>query len=191
MKAEVTPPNQVTAFIAVGSNIEPEKNIASALSKLVSQVEVVASSIFYRTKALGKKNQPKFYNGVWQVRTGILPGALKFDVLHGIEDALGRVRTDDRYASRPIDLDLILYGSALIAEAGLRIPDSDIATRSFIAVPLLELAPQLIIPGSQKRLTDLPVAHAKEGLEALTSFTDELRKMLAGFGGVSNSKDPE
>jgi hypothetical protein len=55
----------------------------------------------------------------------------------------------------------------------------------------VELAPQLIIPGSQKRLADLPVAHAKEGLEALTSFTDELRKMLAGFGGVSNSKDPE
>jgi 2-amino-4-hydroxy-6-hydroxymethyldihydropteridine diphosphokinase len=179
MKAEVTPPNQVTAFIAVGSNIEPEKNIASALSKLVSRVEVVASSMFYRTKALGKKNQPKFYNGVWQVRTGILPGVLKFDVLHGIEDALGRVRTDDRYASRPIDLDLIFYGSALIAEADLRIPDSDIATRSFIAVPLLELSPQLIIPGSNTQLSSLAIAHELEGMEALTTYTEELRRSLS------------
>lgn len=178
MMSGVTQSNQVTAFIAVGSNIEPGKNIATALSKLVSQVEVVGSSTFYQTKALGKKNQQMFYNGVWQVKTGILPRALKFSVLRGIEDALGRVRTDDRYAPRPIDLDLILYGSALIAEAGLRIPDTDIATRSFVAVPLLELAPQLIIPGSNTKLSSLAMAHELEGMEALTAYTEELRSRL-------------
>jgi 2-amino-4-hydroxy-6-hydroxymethyldihydropteridine diphosphokinase len=166
----------VIAFIAVGSNIEPEKNIALALDKLKSHVQVQATSTFHRTKPLGKENQPMFYNGVWRIQTQITPRELKFNLLRRIEDELGRVRTTDRYAPRPIDLDLIIYGNAVIDAPDLRVPDVDITVRSFIAVPLLELAPDLIIPGSQERLSDLPITRARAGMEALTVYSQELQK---------------
>jgi dihydroneopterin aldolase/2-amino-4-hydroxy-6-hydroxymethyldihydropteridine diphosphokinase len=170
---------RVTAFIAVGSNIEPEKNIPLALEKLTRHVDVQATSTFYRTKPLGKENQPVFYNGVWQIQTKIPPRELKFNVLRRIEEQLGRVRTTDRYVPRPIDLDLILYGNALIDETDLCVPDRDITTRSFIAIPLLELAPEFIIPGSKERLSSLGIARAKGDMEVLVGVTETLRQRVA------------
>jgi dihydroneopterin aldolase/2-amino-4-hydroxy-6-hydroxymethyldihydropteridine diphosphokinase len=181
--------DRVIAFIAVGSNIEPEKNIAMALDKLSCHVEVQAISTFYRTKPLGKENQPRFYNGVWQIQTQVQPRELKFNILRRIEDELGRVRTTDRYAPRPIDLDLILYGDTMIDETDLHIPDVDITARSFVAVPLVELAPDLIISGFQERLSALPIAHTKEGLEALAMYTEELRKRLTRSMSQGNKSE--
>ena len=169
---------QVTSYIAVGSNIAPRKNIARALDLLKGRVEVRSSSTFYRTKPLLRENQSVFYNGVWGIRTGLSPRELKFDVLRGIEDTLGRVRTGDPHAARTIDLDLILYGETVIDEPDLRIPDKDITTRAFIAVPLLELAPDLVIPGSNKKLSSLSTASMDGELEALTGYSEELRKRL-------------
>jgi 2-amino-4-hydroxy-6-hydroxymethyldihydropteridine diphosphokinase len=168
----------VIAFIAVGSNIEPEENIALALDKLKSHVEVQATSTFYRTKPLERDNQPRFYNGVWRIRTHHSPRELKFNILRAIEDDLGRVRTGDRHASRPIDLDLILYDDAVIDEPDLRIPDRDITSRVFIAVPLVELAPDLVIPSSNEKVSSLAIARTRDGMVALTSYTELLRKKL-------------
>jgi 2-amino-4-hydroxy-6-hydroxymethyldihydropteridine diphosphokinase len=165
----------VRAFIAVGSNIDPEGNIPAALDRLTEEVEVAAVSTFYRTAALGRPEQPPFTNGVWQVSTDMAPRLLKNDVLRPIEKALGRVRTRDRYAARPIDLDIALYGDLVISEEDLVIPDPDIRERPFLVIPLLELAPDLCMPDTGERLASLPAARQTGGLEPMAEFTELLR----------------
>jgi 7,8-dihydro-6-hydroxymethylpterin-pyrophosphokinase len=71
---------------------------------------------------------------------------LKFEVLRRIEAALGRRRGPDKYAPRPIDLDLLLYGDSVVEEPDLVLPDPDLRTRPFLAAALQELAPGLIEP---------------------------------------------
>jgi dihydroneopterin aldolase/2-amino-4-hydroxy-6-hydroxymethyldihydropteridine diphosphokinase len=168
----------VVSFVAVGSNIEPERNIARALQMLQRSVTVEATSTFYRTAALGRPEQDDFLNGVWQVRSGRGALELKRDILREVERRLGRVRDEDRYAARPIDLDLILHGEAVVDEPGLRIPDPEITVRAFIAVPLLELRPGLVVPGNREPLSSIPAARRHEGLQPLAEFTNQLRERI-------------
>jgi 2-amino-4-hydroxy-6-hydroxymethyldihydropteridine diphosphokinase len=178
-------PPLVSAFLAVGSNLEPEKHIPAALEKLRARLRVTAVSTFYRTAALTDPARagapgPSFLNGVVRVDTDLPPRVVKFEILRHIEDDLGRVRTADRYATRTIDLDLVLYGNVALDEPGLHLPDPDIRTRSFIAVPLLELAPQLVLPDTGERLAELAVARDLRGMEARVEFTKALRGQVSG-----------
>lgn len=168
----------VDAFIAVGSNIDPERNIGRALELLQQQVRVVASSTFYWTTPLGRTDQPRFLNGVWRVETGLSPGSLKFDVLRGIESKLGRVRTEDKYAPRPIDLDVILHGRLVLSGPDLQIPDPDIGCRPFIAVPLLELVPDLTMPDTGEPLAELVGRQTVMHLETAEEVTGWLRRAI-------------
>ena len=167
-----------TAFVAVGSNIEPERNIPAALEALARFVRVTGSSTFYRTAPVARPGQPAFYNGVFQAQTGLAARALKFDVLRPIEERLGRVRTADKDAPRTIDLDLLLCGDEVIDTPELRLPDPEIRVRPFVAVPLLELCPELLLPGTGEPLRAFPAARASQALERLTEFTHQLRKRL-------------
>src|SRR5262249_13926867 len=97
------------AFIGIGSNIDPEKNIRQALRQLAQAVRLTAISTFYREPALERPDEPAFYNGVVAVETDLPPARLKQDLLRKIEADLGRRRSSDKFASRPIDLDLLLY----------------------------------------------------------------------------------
>lgn len=168
----------VTAYIAVGSNIEPHKNVPAALGMLQQTVKVSAVSTFYRTPAIGRIGQPEFVNGVWRIETNLPVRTLKYTVLRGIESALGRVRSDDRYADRTIDLDVILYGETVLDENGIVLPDPDILCRPFLAVPLLELEPGIALPGTGLRLADHPVALEGGSMEPLRDLTGQLRRML-------------
>ena len=177
--AEPCPGRDFTeAFIAVGSNLDPLSNIPRALRALAASISFQAVSTFYRTPPLKGRDQPRFFNGVWRIRASQSPRALKFDVLRPIEESLGRKRSADRYASRPIDLDLILYGDRVMNEPDLCLPDPDIFTRPFIAVPLLELAPDLILPGEETALSSLPAATNRAGLEPLPDFTAGVKKVI-------------
>lgn len=168
----------VTAYVAVGSNIEPATNIPAALERLSRRVSVTGVSTLYRSEALDRPAQAAFVNGVWRIETSMDAKLLKFSVLRQIEAELGRVRTDDPYADRTIDLDIAVYGNAVINEPGLVVPDPDIVKRPFLAVPLLELAPDLCLPGSGLRLASVPAAVTAETLEPLPELTDVLRRKL-------------
>jgi len=122
--------------------------------------------------------QPLFLNGVVKVRTGLDALTLKLDVLRGIESVLGRVRTADAHAARTIDLDILLYDSAIIEEPKLRIPDPDIRERPFLAIPLLELAPDLVLPDTGERLAALPCARRRAELIPADDFSGALRERL-------------
>ena len=145
----------VTAFIGVGSNINPEHNITNALVLLEKHVRIIGVSSFYRTKPLSGTNQDDYLNGVWQISTTMHPQALKFSVLREIEKKLNRRREPDKCAPRTIDLDLLLFGDLVISEEFLIIPDPDIYKRSFIAFPLFELNHDLIIPDKEMPITSV------------------------------------
>lgn len=166
------------AFIGVGSNIDPETNVRKALQLLAHQVRIVGISTFYRTPPLGRPDQPPFWNGVVDVDTDILPIELKHNVLQEIEDELGRVRTEDKYAPRTIDLDIIIYGNIVIASSQLTIPDPGIARRAFLALPLCELAPDLIVPGMGKPICDMADSLSADDMEPLPEYTALLREDL-------------
>ncbi|NLX13545.1 MAG: 2-amino-4-hydroxy-6-hydroxymethyldihydropteridine diphosphokinase [Phycisphaerales bacterium] len=166
--------NSEDAYIAVGSNIEPERNIAAALALLRKSLQVTAISTFYRTAAIDRPEQPDFVNGVFSVRTAMGPRALKFDILRGIERQLGRVRTADKYAARTIDLDVVLYGRVVLEDPELHLPDPDIA-RPFVGLAVLELTPDMELPDSRRPLESLFSAQDRETLQPMAEFTRQLK----------------
>ena len=167
-----------TAYIGVGANLEPARGIPAGLRRLAASVPIEAFSTFYETEPIGRPEQPKYYNGVCRVGTGLEPRSLLNEVLHPIEAALGRKRTDDRYAARPLDLDLLLWDDAVLDEPGLRLPHPEILARAFVALLLLELDPRLRLPGHARAMSEETRGLSREGMTPLPDFTERLRKEL-------------
>lgn len=163
------------AYIGVGANLSPEDNIEAALARLATEVRIVAISTFYRTPAEARPEQPDYLNGVVAVETDLPARELKERVLGAIERRLGRQRSADKYAARPIDLDLLLYGSLSTTSSELRLPSPDIEERAFVAVPLAEIAPDLRVPGSERSAGDIAARFAEVPMKALERFTNHLR----------------
>ena len=166
------------AFVALGSNIDPDLHIKAAVLALASHVQVVAISNVYCTDAEERPEQPRFYNCVVEIRTEIPAWDLKFQVLRTIEDALGRHRTSDKFAPRTIDLDLILYDELVVNADGLVLPDPDIIRRPFLALPLSELAPDLTLPEMSLRIAEVASAMRAHKVQLLLNYTAQLRKAL-------------
>ncbi len=166
----------VRAYVGVGSNLEPEAHVATAIRRLGASGRVAGVSTIYRTAPLGRPEQPPYSNAVVAVDTELGPHALR-EALRTIEAALGRRRTADRYASREIDLDIIVYGDLVIAEEGFQVPDPDILIRPFLAVPLYELSPALRLPGLGLAVRDLAARLGTAGMEPLIEYTRRIREM--------------
>jgi 2-amino-4-hydroxy-6-hydroxymethyldihydropteridine diphosphokinase len=163
------------AYLAVGSNVQLERNILRALRLLKRRVRIVGVSTFHRTPAIGRPEQASFCNGVWAVETDIPPRTMKFAVLRGIEDRLGRVRSADACANRTIDLDLLLYDDEVIDEPDLKLPHPDLA-RPFVALPLLELEAGVLLPGTHQPLSCIQLRPEGTCMTPLPEFTAKLRR---------------
>jgi 2-amino-4-hydroxy-6-hydroxymethyldihydropteridine diphosphokinase len=138
----------VRACVALGSNLgDPVATVRTALEALESlpQSRLVAASSLYRTAPVGLKNQPDFINAVASLDTALVPLAL-LDALFAIEARFGR-RRDFRHAPRTLDLDLLLYGDETRDEEHLTLPHPRMHERAFVLVPLVEIAPECVIPG--------------------------------------------
>ncbi len=166
-------------FVGVGSSISPEENIREAIRLLRREVRVRAVSTFYRSEALDRPGDPPFCNGVVEVETDLPPAELRRAVLRRIESDLGRVRTEDRYAPRTIDLDILVYGDVVLTTDELVIPDPEIEQRAFLAVPLHELAPNLVLPGSERTIRQIAGRFADHRLEPLAAYSATLRRDVA------------
>ncbi len=132
-----------TAFVALGSNLgDREGNLRRAL-ELLSQngVEIVKISKFIETEPYGVIDQPRFLNGVCQVKTALKPLEL-LRLLLAVEKEMGRVRLR-HWGERNIDLDLLLYEDAIMDTEELRLPHPDMVNRDFVMLPLAEIAPEL------------------------------------------------
>ncbi len=165
-------------YIGVGSNIYPEENITNALLQLRKYVTITGISTFYRTKPLMGKNQANYLNGVWQIEASMSAHDLTFTILKQIENKLHRIKTTDKYRSRTIDLDLLLYGDCVINEGEMKIPDKDIYVRPFITFPLSELDANLILPDTDTPVTTLLNLLSKEEMWPDIQFTKYLRSKL-------------
>lgn len=145
-------PDTVACVVGLGGNVG---DVASALRAAFRALDslpstrLVRASGLYRTPAWGVTAQADFINAAALLDTA-LPARALLDELLAIERASGRDRdaTDARrWGPRTLDLDLLLYGQARIDEPGLTVPHPLLYTRAFALVPLLEVAPDAVIPG--------------------------------------------
>lgn len=167
-----------TAYLALGSNIEPERNIFEAVKLLSRQIRILECSTVYLTEPLLRKDQPKYYNCVVKIETDIEPRRLKSLVLRVVEEKLGRKRSSDKYSARTIDIDLILYGNLQISTEELTIPDPEIENRAFLAVPLCEIEPELILPPTGRTIREIANKFANSNLIPVMDFTKSLRGLI-------------
>ncbi len=165
-------------FVSVGSNLDPETNVRRAMRLLHSELGIRAISTFYRTPALKRPADPPFANGVVEVGDALGPLEIK-KRLRQIEQALDRERTADRFAPRTVDLDLIIYGDEVMSSDQLTLPRPDVVERPFVAIPLLELAPDLILPDSRKSLRSVVSSLAPYPMQPLGELTQKLRTEVA------------
>jgi 2-amino-4-hydroxy-6-hydroxymethyldihydropteridine diphosphokinase len=163
------------AFVAVGSNIDPAGNVRNAVRLLARHTRIVAVSTVYLTEPEARPDQPPFYNCVVAIDTDLDPITLKYEVLRCIESDLGRKRTSDKHAPRTIDLDLILYDDLVLQAGDLVIPDPELAKRAFLTLPLNELAPDLMIPGTSSKVSELAMGRFSDGMLPLEDYTARLK----------------
>ena len=139
----------VEAFIGVGSNLaNPGLQIDRALAAIarIAQTRIVARSRLYRTAPQGvSARQPDYLNAVARVITLLRPEAL-LRALQQIERAQRRRRSAPN-AARTIDLDLLLYGALRRRSRKLAVPHPRLHRRAFVLKPLLELSPDIAVPG--------------------------------------------
>jgi len=137
---------ETRAFIAIGSNIEPERHIALGLEELnqIPTTRIGAVSSWYRTRPWGLEAQAAFINLVVEVWTRLTPSAL-LAATQGVENRLGRVRAQVN-GPRTLDLDILLYGERVDDMPELRLPHPGLLLRDFMLIPLLEIAPEVMHP---------------------------------------------
>jgi 2-amino-4-hydroxy-6-hydroxymethyldihydropteridine diphosphokinase len=136
-------------YLGLGSNVGDRRaNLQAAVEDLwVHGVAVLDSSSVYETEPVGEVlDQREFLNACLRVETGLEPEPL-LDVCKAVERALGRDPGGVRHGPRPIDVDLLLLDDLVYESDRLRLPHREVTSRRFVLVPLLELAPDLVVPG--------------------------------------------
>lgn len=137
----------VTAYIGIGANLgDARANVLDAFARLerLPGVQLEAVSSLYRTAPVDSSGDD-YINAVARLSTS-LPAQELLEALFGIEQAHGRERPYYN-APRTLDLDLLLYGDERIATASLTVPHPRMHQRAFVLMPLLELAPEVVLPG--------------------------------------------
>ncbi|MEZ4560483.1 MAG: 2-amino-4-hydroxy-6-hydroxymethyldihydropteridine diphosphokinase [Caldilineaceae bacterium] len=137
--------------------MDKERNIPAALAALRAAPDVTVCVIVpgagnaRHRPGRGGERAGVLHNVAVHVRTPLAPPALR-TLLRTIEHQLGRVRSADKFAPRPIDMDISLYDELIYDHDGMVIPDPDIARFPHVARPLAEIAPDWIVPTSGERL---------------------------------------
>ena len=142
-----------TAYVGMGSNLDRENMLRRAVAALRQQFGEVRLSPVYDSAAVGFDGSD-FLNLVASFDSDLDAGEL-VAIFHDIEDRLGRDRSLPKFASRPIDLDLLLYGDSIIDLPGLRIPRPEILENAFVLRPLQDLAPQFTHPENGETMAAL------------------------------------
>ena len=156
-------------FISLGSN---EGNRREYLDKAVNllqdqkEINIKKMSSYYETEPVGYTEQPKFINAVLLLNTTYFPRHL-LHILQNIELQLKRKR-DIRWGPRTIDLDILFFGNVIMESEDLIIPHPRLTQRSFVLIPLVEIAPSFIHPITQKTLSQhLSELDDKKGVHKL------------------------
>ena len=157
-------------LIALGSNVDKEQKLPAAVALLRQhpRLQVLAVSPTYVTTALAADGshaaQADFHNAAVLAETDLSAGELRAE-LRTLETALGRVRTADKFAPRPIDLDIAFFGDAVLDLDGKHVPDPNVLRYAHIAVPLAAVAPDFAHPETGQTLAAIAATFGIERME--------------------------
>jgi 2-amino-4-hydroxy-6-hydroxymethyldihydropteridine diphosphokinase len=146
-------------YVSLGSNVERELHVPAALRELGSLFGPLTLSSVYESEAVGFQGDP-FYNLVLGFHTE-RPVLDVARALSELETLHGRTRDSQKFAPRPLDLDLILYGELILQEGRLRLPREDLTEYAFMLEPMAEIAPDLAHPVLGKSYAELWAAYDK------------------------------
>ncbi len=159
----------IEAYIGLGSNLDqPEEKIKHARAVMAAHADLKECkfSSLYRSPPMGPQDQPDYVNAVICIQTDLAADDL-LTLLQKIEHDFGRVRKDQRWGERTLDLDILLYGEQEINTDDLVVPHYGIAERAFVLYPLKEIAEDdLFIPG-KGHINDLFAKCPLDGLEKI------------------------
>lgn len=138
----------VTAYIAIGSNLsDPVTQALQAIDALKSipDTRLLSVSKLYSSTPMGPQDQPDYINAVAKIETALTPSEL-LDQTQRIELEHGRVRKEERWGPRTLDLDILTFGNETIETERLTIPHYGMKVREFVLYPLAEIEPDFIFP---------------------------------------------
>lgn len=136
------------AYIGLGSNLsEPVKQVQHAVTAIgeIAQSHILCVSSVYLSKPMGPQDQDDYINAVLALKTQLSAIEL-LDALQQIENNAGRVRKENRWGARILDLDIILYGNDTIENERLTVPHYGMKEREFVLLPLAEITDDLYLP---------------------------------------------
>lgn len=160
----------ITAYIGIGANLgDPLEQVTSAIAALATlpMTRLLGTSSAYRSAPMGgmrDDSQPDYVNAVVRIQT-LLDARTLLDRLLDIENRHGRFRSFPN-APRTLDLDLLLFGEQQIDQPGLCVPHPRMHLRRFVLDPLIEIAPDLYIPG-QGAVARLATATLDQAVERI------------------------
>jgi 2-amino-4-hydroxy-6-hydroxymethyldihydropteridine diphosphokinase len=145
------------AYLSLGSNIDAVNHLRIAVAALRERFGEVVMSKVYRTRAVGFEGAD-FLNAAAVIDTDLDPHELNA-WLHALEDACGRDRNGPRFGDRTLDIDIVLFDDRVLEGRGnLRIPRPELK-HAFVLRPLAEIAPDVVVPGTQLALGRLWEVH--------------------------------
>jgi 2-amino-4-hydroxy-6-hydroxymethyldihydropteridine diphosphokinase len=173
----------VDAIVGLGSNLEPARHLPAAIRLLAAAAEVTHVSSAWSTAPVGPPGQLPFVNAAVRLRTALPAQQLKHELLRDVERRLGRVRSADRFAPRPIDLDLVLYGDHSISLDGRKIPEPELLSHAHVALPASEVAPRWVHPDTGETL-----AAIAERLIGQLPVEERPQRLALRLGGQKNRR---
>lgn len=178
-------PNNL-AYLSLGSNIEPENNLPEAVAQLTQFGRIKAASSVWQTAAVGFTGQPDFLNAAVILETTLSAKALRQQAITQIENALGRVRTENKDGPRPIDIDIMLFNHDVLTLGQRRIPDPELLERAFVAIPMAEIAPDYVHPVVNVTLEEIALQF-NTAAEAITRRDDVELYGARSFGKITEN----
>ena len=136
-----------TIAIGIGTNQGDRiLSVSIVLKKMLHHgLKIIKVSSLYESEAVGYQSDNLFINAVVKVETQLNPFEV-LEILMGIEEEMGRIRLQEGYSDRPMDLDILAVGKEIIDTENLQVPHPRIINRAFVLVPLLEVWPEWVNP---------------------------------------------
>ena len=145
---------QERIYLSLGTNLgNREMNLEAVKESLPPEVKILDCSPVYQTEPWGYLDQPDFLNQVLAIETSLSPTEL-LEYIKDIEEKIGR-KPSVRFGPRIVDIDILFFGDRIILEEDLIIPHPRIRDRAFVLVPMADLDPDLIYPGSDFSISEL------------------------------------
>jgi len=139
--------------VSIGSNVDRENNIRSCLDQLSLRFNNIQTSAVYENKAVGFDGD-NFYNLVAAFETDLDVNEM-IPIFRAIESEHGRVRGGEKFSSRTLDVDLLLYDDLVLKDQGIDVPRDEIIRYAFVLRPLAEMIPDMMHPQLKQTMSEL------------------------------------